>query len=365
MKALIAFAAAASAGVAGLSYATASISEEVVVTREARGFAPGCSPRQVAAVVTRFLDALDAGDMETLDELFARTDSPGRPVEPTASERREFRWYSVTEGGSVRTRPWRHRSVYDRPELLDYFAERHRRHERMRLLALEVRPSRTPGAVGFSFVVRREANDLPERLGGRQRIAHGKAGVFCPEREIYLWSMAMNLAEPGQDYPRRVPWECPRPARWSPGSSVIACSDGPNARALADDFRVVARPGEAARGCAAHAVSVRVTRALTAFNAGLPDVFVRQLTHRPRFRAQQKVLRLRRAITEYALARYQAGEGWTATQLERVGRTASYRLSLSILHQTRLLARGTALVTVNCASGRISSWLGPGVRAPT
>jgi hypothetical protein len=365
MKAHVALAVTASAAAACLSHAAASSTEEIVVTREARGLPSDCSVRDVAAIVTRFLDAFNRGDAGTLDEIFVKSDSPGRPIEPAATERREFGWYSVTEGGSIRKSPWRHRSIYDRPELLAYFGERHEQSERMRLLVVEVAPSRVPGAVGLVFVVRREANDLPERLGGRQRIANGKAGILCRQRQIYLWTMRMSLAKPGEDYPRRLPWECPRPRGWSPGGPAVACSTGPNARARADDFHVVAQRGASSRRCTAQAVSLRMTRALSAFNAGLADVFARQFAQRPTFRPQRRALRSRRAITRHALARYRAGEGWTANRLEHVGPTSRYRLSLSVVHQTRPLARRSAALTVNCASGLISSWLGPGVRTPT
>jgi hypothetical protein len=234
----------------------------------------------------------------------------------------------------------------------------------MSLVAVRATRARTSGAVGILFAVRRSADDLPSGLGGRQRIAVGKAQIDCERHQIQLWTMFMNMATAGREYPPSgagVP--CPRPAGWSPGNPVVVCSTGANARAVTDEFRVTrARLGGR---CAPRAVSLRVTRALSAFNAGLADVFARQFAPRPTLRPQRRALRSRRVITRYALARYDAGEGWTATQLERVGRTARYRLSLSVVHQTKPFGRGTAVVTVHCASGLISSWLGPGVRTPT
>lgn len=361
MKALIALAVTASAAAAGLSAAVASTAEEVVVTREAQGLASGCSPREVAALVNRFFDAFNRGDAAALEEIWTTEDSPGRPIEPAG---RQFRWYSVTEGGSVVRAPWRHRSVYDRPELLPYFAERHRQNERMQLVALSVRKSREPWAAGITFSVRRDADDLPARLGGRRRIAGGKGGIDCERRQIYLWSMGMDMAAAGQDYPGSGPrLPCPRPPGWSPGRPIVACSTGTNARAVSNDF--VTGHESTSGPCGTRAVSFRVTRALSAFNAGLGNVFARQLTRTAAFRAQRGPLRTRRAITRYAQARYHAGEGWTATQLARIGRTARFRLSVAVVHQTRPIARGRVLLTVNCHSGLISSWLGPGIQTPT
>jgi hypothetical protein len=360
MKALAALA-LTSAAAASFSFAAAPAADDVLVTRESTILRSGCNPRQAAALLGRFLDAFNRGDTAALHEIWTKEDRPGRPVWPVG---REFRWYSVTEGGSVQTSPWRHRSVYDRPDLLAYFAERHSQGERMSLVAVQVTRSREPWSAGIRFVVRRSADDLPSSLGGRQRIAGGKGGIDCERQQIYLWSMAMNTAKAGQDYPARgagVP--CPRPAGWSPANPVVVCSGGANAPAVSEEF-VASGAGSPGR-CAPRAVSQRVTRALSAYNTGLADVFPRHLSRTPVFRAQRKVLRSRPAVTRYVRARYQAGEGWTARQLERAGPAGRYRLSLSVVHQTKTIGRGSVLVTVNCASGLISSWLGPGVRTPT
>jgi hypothetical protein len=333
----------------------------VLVTRDSVSLPTGCSPREVASFFDLFLDAFNRGDMQALDEIWTSEDSPGRPV---GSPGREFIWYSVTEGGSIRTGPWRDRSVYDRPELLAYFAERHRQNERMSLVAVRVVRARASWAAGIHFVVRRSADDLPPGLGGRQRIAGGKGQIDCERHRIQLWTMFMNMAEPGRDYPpsgAAVP--CPRPAGWSPANPVVVCSSGRNAPAVSEEFNA-SRAGSPGR-CEPQAVSARLRRALSAFNAGSADVFARQLSRTPVFRVQRKVLRSRRPVTRYLLARYHAGEGWTATRLERAGRTGGYRLSLSVVHQTQTIGRGSVFVTVNCASGLISRWVGPGVRTPT
>jgi hypothetical protein len=361
MKTLFALVISACAVAAGASVASTPAATDALVTRDSRSLPAGCSPREVAGLLNGFFDAFNRGDMQALDEIWTSEDSPGRPVGSTG---REFLWYAVTEGGSIRRGPWRHRSIYDRPELLGYFAERHGQNERMELVAVRATRATEPWRVGVSFVVRRTADDLPSGLGGRQRIAGGKGVVDCERRRLQMWAMGMSTAEPDQDYPpggARVP--CPRPGGWSPANPVVACSSGANAPTVSDEFRV-SRASSRDR-CAARPVSLRVTRALSAFNTGLADVFARQLVRAPAFRARQRMLRSRHAITRYALARYHAGEGWTATQLERLRRAGRYRLSLSVVHQTRTIARGSVLLTVNCASGLISSWLGPAVRTPT
>jgi hypothetical protein len=360
MKTLFALVVSACAVAAGASVASTPAATDALVTRDSRSLPAGCSPRDVAGLLNGFFDAFNRGDMQALDEIWTSEDSPGRPVGSTG---REFLWYAVTEGGSIRRGPWRHRSIYDRPELLGYFAERHGQKERMELVAVRATRATEPWRVGISFVVRRTADDLPSGLGGRQRIAGGKGVVDCERRRLQMWTMGMNTAKPRQDYPPGGPGlPCPRPARWSPVNPVVACSGGANAPAVSDEFNA-SHAGSLGR-CEPRPVSLRLRRALSAFNAGSADVFARQLSRASAFRPRRDALRSRRAVTRYVLARYHAGEGWTATQLERVGR-GRYRLLLSIVHQTRTIGRGSVLVTVNCASGFISSWLGPAVRTPT
>jgi hypothetical protein len=361
MKTLFALVVSAVAVAAGVSVASPPVATDVLVTRDSLSLPTGCSPREVAGFLDVFLDAFNRGDMQALDEIWTSEDSPGRPVGSTG---REFIWYSVTEGGSIRAGPWRDRSVYDRPELLGYFAERHRQNERMSLVAVRVVRARASWAAGIHFVVRRSADDLPPGLGGRQRIAGGKGQVDCERHRLQLWTMFMNKAEAGRDYPPSgAGLPCPRPAGWSPADPIVVCSGGANAPAASDEFNA-SRAGSLGR-CAPRAVSLRLKRALSALNAGSADVFARQLSRASEFRPRRDVLRSRRAVTRYLLARYHAGEGWTATRLERAGRTGRYRLSLSVVHQMRTIGRGSVLVTVNCASGLISRWLGPGVQTPT
>jgi hypothetical protein len=142
VKTLCALVVSASAVAAGAFVASPPAATGLLVTRDSGSLPVGCGPREVAGFLSGFFDAFNRGDMQALDEIWTKEDSPGRPIGRTG---REFIWYSVTEGGSIRTGPWRHRSIYDRPELLGYFAERHRQNERMSLVAVRATRARTSG----------------------------------------------------------------------------------------------------------------------------------------------------------------------------------------------------------------------------
>jgi hypothetical protein len=249
--------------VAGLALLSGSASDsstgKVVVTRNAVRLPEGCSPQQVAGLFAEFFTELETGDAGRLARFFAQEDPPGKAIEPAG---RAFRWYSVTDGGGAgpevggKRQPLRHFVAYDVADLLPYFAERRRQNERMQLVAVEAATSNIAGAAGGTFVVRRDADDLPPGLGGNQRTAYGKFELDCAERRFFVWSMGMNLA-PGQDLARGVS-PCPLPPGWAPGTPAVACTRGPNARALATGFRLgrtaIALPAK----CGPAAVTPRV-----------------------------------------------------------------------------------------------------------
>src|SRR5713101_5356215 len=94
----------------------------VVVTRGSAALPAGCSPADVAAVVTDFTDAFNRGDAQRIDELFAPTMSqPG--------ESPFVRFTSSTAAGAI--------DLTDRATLLPYLADRHKRNEHERLLYLD------------------------------------------------------------------------------------------------------------------------------------------------------------------------------------------------------------------------------------
>jgi hypothetical protein len=198
MKTVFALVVSASAVAAGVSFASTPAATDVFVTRDSLSLPMGCSPREVAAFLNGFFDAFNRGDMQALVEIWTKEDSPGpRSVREDASSSGT----RSPRAARIRTGPWRERSIYDRPELLGYFAERHRQNERMSLVAVRVVRARAPWAAGNQFVVRRSADDLPAGLGGRQRVAGGKGQIDCERHRLQLWTMFMNMADVGRDYP--------------------------------------------------------------------------------------------------------------------------------------------------------------------
>ena len=130
-----------------------------------------CRSADVEHVVREFVNAFNRGDARAL---------------PFSWVRIRYQWYAVStagRGGALRTHV-----EYTRRGLLRYFAERHRRDERLELTRFRY--------VGFSaawghfaFTVRRKAADLH---GGRWAPYVGMGAVSCLKRPTGLasWSMA-------------------------------------------------------------------------------------------------------------------------------------------------------------------------------
>ena len=95
-----------------------------------------CAPSRAAGIVVRFIDAFNAGDQTSLESLFTATPTVGAMNPPPRS-------YFIST------------SV---PQLLEYFAERHRQHEKLRMPELHL----YYGAprVGLGPTVERSADDI-------------------------------------------------------------------------------------------------------------------------------------------------------------------------------------------------------------
>jgi hypothetical protein len=74
-----------------------------------------------------------------------------------------------------------------RAALARYFARRHQRHERLRLLTLIATGGKR--RVDFNYRVRRDADDLRAVGIDGNRIALGKGAALCASRKIFYWSM--------------------------------------------------------------------------------------------------------------------------------------------------------------------------------
>jgi len=288
----------------------------------------GCSVSETAALVTGFLDAFNRGDTDAVDRLFA----------PAGEGREDFKWYSSDDGG-------RPQSVFARENLLDHFRERHRHAETMRLVSLDIgRGHRNDVGVGYALI--READDIPRGF------ARGKAQIDCANRRIFVWAMAMTTAT--------SPTTCPTPTGWKPGAPVLACTRGPNARAVAPDVVVVqaARTG----GCRPEAAFRRVRSMLSAFNIGNASSFRVGLAPRATFSPAGRDLTTPRAIQDFVGHRYfRLGEGWTLTRLAPLRGPGRFALSIAVSRLGVPVAR-RAMVTLDCKTGLVQSWSGPALR---
>ncbi len=169
------------------------------------GSAPGCAVAGVARTVTAFIAAFNAGDQARLADFFAPLGSDGADGARDPGNPDQFQWYSVTEGLERITGtpppPWRHFVAHNRATALAYFAARHAQGERLELLMLGVAlgVETTPTVVDISYVLRRDAADLPPVLGGPGRLANGKGAINCRRGQLTVWSMGMGPLLAGEE----------------------------------------------------------------------------------------------------------------------------------------------------------------------
>jgi hypothetical protein len=181
------------AGSAG-GAASRQTAARVVVTRHDPGLPAGCRPRPLARRIAAFFRAFNRGDPSAVGY-----------VDPSDG------WYSVSDGRR------RHFVTYSRHGLPSYFARRHRRGERLRLLEVDVSYARGLGHV--AYLIERRADDL-RRLGIMHTRAIGKGALNCETGQIVVWSMGMPAGD-GHG-PFQV---CPPPSK--PTRAVVACARRP------------------------------------------------------------------------------------------------------------------------------------------
>ena len=123
-----------------------------------------CTGDLVHQLVAQFIDAFNRGDLTQLDRLVADSN---------------FAWYATDAPGERFNAAAR-----DRGTLMSYFAARHRSHEHLDLISLNVTYA-VPGDAGFWFVLTRSADDLPPTR------YNGKGGIQCSimPASIAVWAM--------------------------------------------------------------------------------------------------------------------------------------------------------------------------------
>lgn len=311
---------------------------EVVITRSSLRLLGACTARALASFVGEFFDAFNAGDWKAADGLFAGGGS--------GSE--DFKLFS-----------WERDVIQERERLMSYLASLRDRGERFRLLSLKAsREPRVGSSVAIEYVF--------EQASGR---GAGKGLIECDSFKIWQWAMGPR--------PGEVALPCPQPRGWSPSGPVVACTAGPNARALAASFRVHSTPIALPEACRPAAARQRVRSALVAFNVGAGETFARSFVASSGFHPYTASfpgtgLIGRARIARFVSSRYRAGDGWTATRLlpprGTVGlpKWAAYGLEFQLSHQGALVTtRASAKLVLDCQSGLLDGWVGPSLRLPT
>ncbi len=197
---------------------------EVIVTSDDASLPDGCHPRQVAEVFVGFVDAFNSGDRDRLSRIFFVSEGPS-PPDFSEKDYEPWSWYTVSrisasgkiESGFV---------TYDQGELLRYFAKRHGKGERLRLLKVSLTQTGLLGKadnVGFVYVITREAEDLQPGLGGPARIASGEGAMNCNNHQIFALRMDMRKDD-SRTKREAAAWLCADPPGWNPGEAVVACT---------------------------------------------------------------------------------------------------------------------------------------------
>jgi hypothetical protein len=170
----------------------------VIVTRQKGTFSPGCSPSEVAHLLIDIFDAVNRNDKDQLTRLFPSS----------------FNAYSVHDSRGA------HFTTQHRDKLLAYIAERHKQHEHIRLLGVDVAQGISSKA-DIVYYVSRQADDLSDNS---YRIADAKGSVFCEQR--WLWTSVMNTWPSGTEakISHALTVLCPQPPVDSPENAVIACA---------------------------------------------------------------------------------------------------------------------------------------------
>jgi hypothetical protein len=198
--------------------------ERVIVTSDDASLPDGCHPGQVAGLVMSFVNAFNRGDQAALSRSFFLSEGPS-PPDFSNGTYDPWSWYTVSNiepGGKIVSGF----VTYDQGELLRYFAQRHKRGERLRLLKVSLTQTGLLGRddnVGFVYAMNRSAPDLAPSFGGPSRVASGQGAINCENRRIFTWRRQMKAGD-ARSSQEAANWLCVNPPGWKPGKSVVACA---------------------------------------------------------------------------------------------------------------------------------------------
>jgi hypothetical protein len=174
---------------------TASAPTRVVVTRDDRAAPRQCRPGPAAHEIVRFFDLQARGDARAASAYVRPDLAPGT------------QGYYAVERFTATTRQQAER----------YFAARHRKGERLRLVELSITYERRRRIGNIVYKLARRAKDVGAFRGGWN--TEGKGAIKCAGGRIVAWAMST--------VPRRTRtgFACPRPKRPDARPpAVVACA---------------------------------------------------------------------------------------------------------------------------------------------
>lgn len=176
--------------------------EEVIVTRDDPSLPPGCSPREVARLISAFFTAFEQGDPAQV----------ARFVHP------HFHWYMVNE--SAANEQQRHFVAYTWDELRPYFAERLAQGERLRLHVVDMSVSEETAFGSRVHVSYKFTRHAPDLLGEPDHKGIGGAAILCEPQQFYVSMLSSGPVLKDHD---SGPPLCPLPPAGSSPNAIIAC----------------------------------------------------------------------------------------------------------------------------------------------
>jgi hypothetical protein len=147
---------------------------DIIYVGDIGSFPQGCGPQEIVAFVNHFIEVYNVGDVVELEQFFAD----------------QFTWYTDGVAKGIEVDPATYFETSSRDELAEYITLRHAQGERLRLLEISVAGPAWHGGMAVTFTLAREADDLPTTANRPIRVARGKGAIACPEKSIFVWSMA-------------------------------------------------------------------------------------------------------------------------------------------------------------------------------
>ena len=181
---------------------TSAARAPVAVTRDNTTYPKTCRPRALVIKVQRFLTLQKGGKREAVGFMDFETPPDGGGFYADVARR------GAPDGSTTATTA---------EQLAKYFAARHEKKDRLRLVELSVAYEKRRGLGNFEYKILRRADDVNTSRGAWN--TEGKGAVECDGGKIAAWSMSTIRAR------ERTGLICPRPgASARKRRAVVACA---------------------------------------------------------------------------------------------------------------------------------------------